>query len=292
MLVLASLAVMLAFLLLLPRPAGAAARERWRWPLHGDVVGAFHYTPRNAFAAGARRGIDIAASPGAAVRSACRGRVTFAGPVPGGRGLGVTVRCGDLVATHLGLGRVTVRRGAVVGAGRRLGLVGPAGRLRLGARRAAARFGYIDPLGLLGADPPPAGREPAPGPFGRTPEARRVAPRAPLVAPRPPSFAPRALGHAPRALGRAPGSLGRGPVPSPVEAARSAHARRTAAPPRQAAPAPAPSAGPAPSGAGIPAVVWAGLVLLAAGVPLGGLVHRRRRGRRAAAAVVATEAGR
>src|SRR5262245_3721245 len=91
---------LLLLALLLPRPAagadGGAPRERWRWPLHGDVVGAFRYAPRHPFAAGARRGIDIAAPPGSTVRAACPGRVTFAGPVPGGRGLGVSVRFGDL----------------------------------------------------------------------------------------------------------------------------------------------------------------------------------------------------
>src|SRR5689334_23314744 len=115
--------------LLVPRPpAGAAAiRERWRWPVQGEVVGGFRYAPRHPFAAGGRRGVDIAAAPGAVVRSACAGRVTYAGPVPG-RGLGVTVRCGALVATHLGLGRLAVRRGAAVGPGRGLGTVGRSGR--------------------------------------------------------------------------------------------------------------------------------------------------------------------
>jgi hypothetical protein len=238
--------------LLLPRSAGAAADDRWRWPLHGDVVGVFRYAPRHPFAAGARRGIDIAAAPGVAVRSACRGRVTFAGPVPGGRGLGVTVRCGDLVATHLGLGRLAVRRGASVGAGRRLGVVGPAGRLRLGARRRSARFGYVDPLALLAADPAPAGRGPAPLPLGR---ALRRPPAARVPAP------------VTRHVG----------APRPLPVTPSSGAVGAAA---------------ASSRAGIPGAAWAGLVLLAAGVPLGGLVHRGRRRRRAAGAAVATEAAR
>jgi murein DD-endopeptidase MepM/ murein hydrolase activator NlpD len=252
LLVLAPLALLLLALLLLPRPAGASARERWRWPVEGEVVGAFRYVPQHPFAAGARRGIDIAASPSAAVRSACRGRVTFAGPLPGGRGLGVTVRCGDLVATHLGLGRVSVRRGATVGAGRRLGALGAAGRLRLGARRSAARFGYVDPLGLLAADPPPAGDGPPPGPLGRAPGRPAVTPVTPTRAPR----------------------------------------RRVAAPRPRPFTAPSAAPVPAPGRAGIPAAAWAGLVLLAAGVPLGGLVHRGRRRRRAAGAVVAAEGGR
>jgi peptidase M23-like protein len=232
--------------LLVPRPAAGAPapRERWRWPVHGEVVGGFRYAPRHPFAAGGRRGVDVAAAPGAVVRSACAGRVTYAGPVPG-RGLGVTVRCGALVATHLGLGRLAVRRGADVGAGGRLGAVGPAGRLRLGARRAASRFGYVDPLALLGAESP-GGRGPGAAPLGR-------APRGPLAP-----------------------AVRRPIVPRPAPRPR----------PRQAA---APSHGATP----IPGAALAGLVLLAAGVPLGGLVHRRRRRRaRAAEPTVAAVAGR
>jgi len=212
--------------LLLPRPAAAVPRAHWRWPVHGEVVGVFRYAPRHPFTAAQRRGIDVAAAPGAVVRSACRGRVTFAGPVPG-RGFGVSVRCGAVVATHLGLARPAVRRGAVVAAGDRLGRLGRSGRMRLGARRAASRFGYVDPLALLAggpdADPPagPAGPGPAPLPRGGPPR------------------------------------------PAP------AHDRR-----------PRPAARPADSAPAIPGLAWAGLVVLAAGVPLGGLVHRGRRRRR------------
>jgi hypothetical protein len=152
----------------------------------------------------------------------------------------VTVRCGDLVATHLGLGRLAVRHGARVVAGARLGVVGPAGRLRLGARRRSARFGYVDPLALLGAVPPPVGRGPAPPPLGRAPRSP-VAPRhAPPLGRRAPHFAPAA----------------------------------------------------APQTAGVPVLAWGGLVILAAGLPLGGLVHRRRRRRAAARALTVPAAGR
>jgi murein DD-endopeptidase MepM/ murein hydrolase activator NlpD len=224
----------LAFALLvlvLPRAAAGAApiRERWRWPVDSHTLaGRFAYSPRHPFATAQRRGIDIATPPGAAVRSACGGRVTFAGPVPGGRGLGVTVRCGALVATHLGLGRLAVRRGSRVAPGARIGTVGPAGRLRLGARVRAERFGYVDPVGLLGEERPPA------APIGRAPRGPRV-----------------------------PSPLRPAPRPRPVAVAARA------------------------GGAGVPAGAWAGLVVLAGGVPLGGLVRRSRRRRRILATAAA-----
>jgi Peptidase family M23 len=258
-LLIAALAAASLMALLVPRPAGAASalRDRWRSPVPGALVGAFAYARSAPFAAGARRGIDIAARPGDAVRSACRGRVTFAGAVPGGRGLGVTVRCGALVATHLGLARLAVRRGVRVAAGTRLGVVGPAGRVRLGARRAADRFGYLDPLALLRGDGPPDG--PAlPEPAGRR------GPRVPAVAP--PAGRAVPLGHAPQAR------VAPAPAAQPAPLVGSPRVRTPVPPP---APRPRPAARPRP-GTAIPAAAWAGLILLAAGVPLGGLVRRRR----------------
>jgi hypothetical protein len=226
LLVLVPIAVALALLaVVLPRAAAAPSRAAppWRWPVDSrELAGRFAYTPRHPFAAAQRRGIDIVVAPGAAVRSACGGRVTFVGSVPGGRGRGVTVRCGALVATHLGLGRVTARRGARVVPGTRLGAVGPAGRVRLGARRIGSRFGYVDPLALLREARVPA--DPA-VPLGRTP---------------------------------------RGPVAAPPVVPL----RRPVRPVASTAPA-----------SGVPALGWAGLVVLAAGVPLGGIVRRSRRRR-------------
>jgi hypothetical protein len=139
------------FIAALTVPAHAA----WRLPVHGAVVHRFAYDRGDPFSAGARRGVDLSATPGAAVRAACAGRVTWTGTAPGARG--VTVRCGAYVATHLGLGTIAVHRGEAVGAGAVLGRVGSAGAVRLGARRVGDRLGYVDPLGLIGAagDPVP-----------------------------------------------------------------------------------------------------------------------------------------
>jgi hypothetical protein len=174
-------------------PAAAAAAvgtPRWHWPLRGELTGRFRVTPATPYAAGQRRGVDIAAAPGIPVGSACSGTVTYAGPVPHA-GLGVTVRCGRLVATHLGLRAVAVRAGSRLAPGTRLGTLGREGRLRLGARVADRRFGYVDPLALLAPDPVP--RPPLAGP----PRARPAAPpslhapsRRPAPPPAPPAIPP------------------------------------------------------------------------------------------------------
>jgi hypothetical protein len=142
------------------------------------VVGAFRVTPRAPFARGQRCGIGVLAAPGGAVRAACPGRVTFAGQLPR-QGLAVTVRCGPLVATYLRLDRLDVRPGTRVRRGERLGALGRVGRLRLGARRAGDRRGYLDPLMLL-RDPATT----APPLLGPAPRGRRSRPRAMLPPPR------------------------------------------------------------------------------------------------------------
>jgi hypothetical protein len=234
--------LLLALLLIAAGPARAT--ERWRWPLRGDVLTPFHLA-QSPFARGQHRGIDIAAEAGARVRSACPGRVRFAGPLPG-RGSAVTVLCGALVATYLELATATVERGAMVAAGDKIGTVA-ASHLQLGARRAGERHGYIDPLTLLAAPPPP--------PLGAAPRPRRGPPTA------------------------------RGPARIPPPRARVAARERTPLADREKVPladrARVPLADrervPLDDRERLPLAAWLGLGLVAAGTPVGALWHRRRR---------------
>jgi hypothetical protein len=146
--------------------SAAAAAASWRAPVPGRVVHGFDYSPRTPFAAGARRGVDLAARPGERVLAPCAGRIAFAGRVPR-FGPALSIRCGALVATLLRV-RATrhgpVARGALVGRA-----IGP---VRLGARLAAQRFGYVDPLALIGAEPP-RGAAPLPAPPVSAPRRQR-----------------------------------------------------------------------------------------------------------------------
>jgi Peptidase family M23 len=233
------------FVALLVLPGGVAharsvsvVHATWRWPLRGPVVGRFRLTPRAPYARGQRRGIDVAGPPGSEVRAACPGRVIFTGALPR-LGLAVSVRCGALVATYLRLARVDVHRGVRVGLGERVGTLGPAGVLRLGARRAADRRGYVDPLTLL-RDP-----EPAPPALGPAPRPRAL---------RPPRAArARPLPGRPRAAGprRAPTPARPRLAPAPARAE-----------PRR-----------------LPWPAYPALALVATALPVGGLVRRRRRAR-------------
>jgi hypothetical protein len=151
--------------------------------------------------------------------------VTFTGALPHS-GLALTVRCGALNATYLGLGRLATRTGSRLARGAAVGTLGASGRLRLGARHASERRGYVDPLLLLVDGAPPLPH----------------------------------LGPAPRAI------------------------RRRPLPPTRPAPRPiAPATPPAPGSAGaqrrVPWPAYPALALVACGLPLGGLMHRRRRRR-------------
>jgi hypothetical protein len=158
--------------------SAAAAAASWRAPVRGPAVRAFDYSPRAPFARGSRRGVDIAARRGERVVAPCAGRISFVGSVPR-FGPAMSIRCAGTVATLL---RVRATRRGSVARGAEVGRA--AGTVRLGARRADERFGYVDPLSLIGAEPPrevPVGAAPA-----------RPVPRAPVAAPvaRPPAAAP------------------------------------------------------------------------------------------------------
>jgi Peptidase family M23 len=206
----------------------------WRWPVDGVVATRFRVGP-SPYAAGQHRGIDILAPAGSRVRSACTGRVRFAGRV-GSSGLTVAVVCGSLTTTYVHLGGVAVRTGTAAPAGAVLGTVGSGGEPRLraphvqfGVRRTAQRSAYLDPLALLPPRdrvirrPPPAmpwrvgDRPTAPSPRAPNPPAPRAAP---FPAPRPEPAAAR------RALGRAPASLGPAPSGRPVAVAAVPHGGR------------------------------------------------------------------
>jgi murein DD-endopeptidase MepM/ murein hydrolase activator NlpD len=164
--------VLLLIAAVLALPVTAHART-WRWPVRGEVVQGFAFDKRDPFAKRQHRGIEIAAAPGTRVRSACPGRVHFAGTVPR-HGRTVSVTCGPLIATYLHLASVAVRRGEQLATGERLGSAGRRG-LYFGVRQAADRFGYIDPLSLLPSDP--LGPAPPPlAPGSRRPRARPAAP--------------------------------------------------------------------------------------------------------------------
>jgi murein DD-endopeptidase MepM/ murein hydrolase activator NlpD len=223
----------------------AVTAPGWARPVDGPVLRPFSLGP-DRFAAGQHRGVDLDAPAGAGVRAACRGRVSFAGPVPRG-GRTVSVRCGSLVATYQHLGAVAVRRGQTVARGARLGSVGharPRPHVHLGVR-VAATGAYLDPLNLLAGD---SRREPP-----LVPALRRPSP----------------LGPAPDPAARRPSPFGRAPVPAAFDAGRRL---RPIARPR-----PRPAAPPPPSAVRLPWPVWLGLALVGLALPLGGIVTLRRR---------------
>jgi murein DD-endopeptidase MepM/ murein hydrolase activator NlpD len=164
-------------------PADMARGATWLRPVSGRIVGTFSLSPADPYAAGQRRGIVLSATPGEAVRSACPGRVAFAGPV-GRAGPTVSVRCGALRATYQGLEDIGIEEGEAVGAGQAIGRAAETGALHLGARRGPA---YVDPATLLAEAVPRLGPAPLP---------RRVPPSAVPRRPgrhrarRPPTTAP------------------------------------------------------------------------------------------------------
>lgn len=117
-------------------------------PVPGAVVRGFDDV--GTYEAG-HRGVDLATSPGEAVRTAAPGSVTFAGQVAG-RGVVVVLHADGIRTTYEPV-RPAVRAGQQVGAGTVLGTVSgthpgcsPGGCVHWGARRGDA---YLDPLTLL-----------------------------------------------------------------------------------------------------------------------------------------------
>jgi hypothetical protein len=184
----------------------AAAAQRWRVPLpQAAVVGGFRFDRAAPYVGGQRRGVDLRGVPGARVVAACAGTVTYAGRVPRW-GRGVSLRCGGLIATELGLASSSVVRGARVWPGAVLGRLGSRGVLRLGARRVGSVQGYVDPLALLSRGdrfaPPSVAPRAAPAlrpPSGVAPPAVPVAIRHPPRAAVPAAAARPAVAATPRA---------------------------------------------------------------------------------------------
>src|SRR6187397_2487917 len=167
-----------AAFLVLVTPANAA----WTRPVTGEVITPYR-NGTDPYATGQHRGIDIAAPVGTPVFAAVGGEVRFAGTV-GSSGLTIGIRTGDGYDTsYLHLSSLSVKAGARVSAGDRIGAVGTTGtrsatapHLHFGVRDAGTRHGYHDPLALL---PPPAPPAPAPEPPAAAP--------APAPAPAPPA---------------------------------------------------------------------------------------------------------
>ena len=186
----ATLPLVVAAVVALAVPSAASA-ARWLRPVPGEVARPFSYARASPFAAGAHRGADLAAAPGARVRAACAGTVVHAGPVAR-HGAVVSVRCGPVRVSYLPLASLAVRAGARVAAGARLGTVAPGhGGLHLGVRRERDPFGYVDPARLVAPAPRPA--TPLPPAPARAP--RPAGPR-PVPVPRP--AAPRPVRIRPR----------------------------------------------------------------------------------------------
>lgn len=107
-------------------PAGKPA-PRFAWPLEGTTRRGW----KSNLSADRHDGIDIVAPRGTPVRAAAAGTVLFAGVEKEQFGNLVVIDHGDGWNTAYGfLSRVTVKQGAKVSAGERVGLVGDTGRAR------------------------------------------------------------------------------------------------------------------------------------------------------------------
>jgi len=168
----ASKSAALILIALIAFPSAAAAAP-WRWPIdrNARVIGHFRFSRSDPYRAGSLRGVVLRSAAGSTVRAVCSGVVSYSGPVPKRR-RAVTINCGRLAATELGLTSTRVVRGERLVVGQPLGALAAGAPLQIGARIAGQRQGYVDPLPLLAAPHSPAplapraprGREAPPGP--------------------------------------------------------------------------------------------------------------------------------
>jgi hypothetical protein len=136
-----------------PGSAGTAQpRGSFRWPLDGTPRVTRPFAPPLTPYGPGHRGVDLAAAPGAIVRTAGPGVVSFAGSVAG-RGV-VVVRHDDGLRTTYEPVVARVRAGTAVRAGDPLGILAAghpgcpaAACLHWGLLRGSV---YLDPLALLG----------------------------------------------------------------------------------------------------------------------------------------------
>jgi len=171
-----AIALLAALATLAVAPSAAAG---WQPPVAGEPTRLFKLGP-DPFARGQHRGVDLVG--GGPVRSACAGRVVFAGRVAG-KGT-VSVRCGRWRVSYAPLAGIAVRAGERIGSGTRLG--GASGGIHFGVRREGRPWGYVDPLPFLTRS-----RSPPPAPLVRAPRPRAT-PRSlrPAPPPRPAALAP------------------------------------------------------------------------------------------------------
>jgi Peptidase family M23 len=241
----------------------APPARAWQRPVAGPVTRAFSYSAREPFRRGWHRGVALAARPGAPVRAVCSGQVVTAT-----WGV-VTLRCGPWRVTHLPLGSVAVRRGAVVREGAVVGALASGRRaLYISIRRDDNRFAYVDPLRFL----PGSTRHP-PLPF----LVRRFP--SPITARRLPAPVGAVREPAPVGARRVPAPVGavREPAPIGVRGPRGAPVLRPRVVPSAASPVArvrVPGRRPL-----APWPVWLGLALVVAGALGGGITVRVRRGR-------------
>lgn len=122
------------------------------WPVSDPEVTRRFDPPPRPWLAG-HRGVDLAAAPGATVRSAGAGTVVFTGTVAG-RGVVSIAHADGLRTTYEPLRPARLRVGETVAAGQEIGRLDPghpgcpaAACLHWGLRRGDT---YLDPLTLLG----------------------------------------------------------------------------------------------------------------------------------------------